>query len=429
MNFILSYTHAPHALALILCLVLSSVGLSTAGESIAIDICDDGGGMDGCNARKALERKANVYVPDSINVEDKVALVINIHALMSNPAEQASLTGFNEIADDATGEDKFIVTYPQGYAQGALPKSDEDDHLGEILNGILPSSPDRYSFNGGGCCNSATSARIDEIKFFRKLIDYIRDDPKMKEKFILDNERIYVTGMSNGGFMTNRVACEMSDIVAAVAPVAGPMFDSTSPPATSGNGCYDTSFDRDPNFICQPKNPVPLLHIHGSKDFLVPIDGLDPIARKGSIFDWWPSRRKCPSRLGFPPVERSINFWRRNNKVQAKDDFTEVQKDIEGRKVVKEFKLVPIRTQCKRWTPKGDDGAVVEYCFHDSNYVLGHCWPSEVTVDLISSNDPGLQRIGNCFNGIGSKYIWDFLKEHKRTTVTTTGNAGSPDEL
>ena len=70
----------------------------------------------------------------------------------------------------------------------------------------------------------------------------------------IDPDRVYVTGMSNGAIMSGRIACQMSDRIAAVAQVAGTVAVDIAP-------------------TCEPGRPVPILEIHGTDDPLVPYDG------------------------------------------------------------------------------------------------------------------------------------------------------------
>ena len=67
----------------------------------------------------------------------------------------------------------------------------------------------------------------------------------------VDPRRVYATGMSNGAMMCYRLAAELSDRIAAIAPVAGTMAIET----------------------CRPRRPVSVLHFHGTKDTLVLFEG------------------------------------------------------------------------------------------------------------------------------------------------------------
>ena len=80
---------------------------------------------------------------------------------------------------------------------------------------------------------------VDDVDFVRTVIELVRDDQGLGQ--------VFVTGMSNGGDMTYRMACEASDIVSAAAPVTGCLM----------NWLADA---------CEPQEPRPVLHIHGNAD-------------------------------------------------------------------------------------------------------------------------------------------------------------------
>lgn len=284
-----------------------------------------------------LKRKAIVHLPplpDS-GEKPKLPLVINIHALASFDLAQQMYTNFDEIAD----EEKFVVVYPNGYAPA---------RVGTPLPGV------GFTFNAGGCCADACHEPIDDIGFFRKLVDHIKTEMPKDHNFEIDTQRIYATGMSNGGFMTNRVACEMSDIVAAVAPVAGPLMNNTA----VSDIPIPFMWKSDP-FLCAPGRPVPLMHFHSRGDPIVPFEENSP--------------------LGFPGVESSsIKTWRSINGVENADPVVTYDEDI---------------TKC---TSYGHcTSASVTLCVMDSK---SHCWPG--------------QGVGQCGSEIGSRYIWDFFKNH-----------------
>ena len=117
-------------------------------------------------------------------------LVVVLHGGGGNAENIEEVTGFSEKAD----EEGFIVVYPDG--SGRL---------------------DRYllTWNAGFCCGYALENNIDDVGFIRALIEYLQ------EKYAINRNMIYVTGISNGGMMSYRLGAELSDIVAAIAPVAG----------------------------------------------------------------------------------------------------------------------------------------------------------------------------------------------------------------
>ena len=204
----------------------------------AVFTCPEG--LDGAAGRHELAfehdgrtRRTIVHVPESYDPSVPTSLVFNLHGYMSADWQQALLTHMHEAAE-ARG---VIVAYPQGVD---------------------------LSWNAGDCCGTAWSDSVDDVGFVRALLD------RLEATYCVDPARVYATGMSNGGFMSHRLACEMSDRIAAVAPVAGVLgIDPLS---------------------CAPERAVPVLQFHGTADGLVPYGGGTPLI----------------STLGFGLVFRSV---------------------------------------------------------------------------------------------------------------------------
>jgi len=342
-------------LVLLSCLVATSVTVPFAhatgdfeqDKDINIKICVGEGNEHDC---KGLERKARVHVPPLPKNEGptKVPLVLNIHALGSNYYLQQQYSGFDDLAD----REKIVVAYPNGFARA---------RVGTPLSAPKP----LYSFNAGGCCANAcdpdapgvpkNEAPIDDIRFFKELVKYIQDEMSKEHNFVIDPERIYATGMSNGGFMTNRVGCEMSDIVAAIVPVAGPLMNEAANTAKSLQNLFPWGSDP---FVCNPGRPMPVLHFHSIKDPVVPFDGSKP--------------------FGFPTVDSSIEKWCAINGVN----------DMPGVVTLKKAK-----TKCTSYGPGSSKS--VTLCEMDSP---SHCWPG--------------QGFGQCGTEVGNEEIWGFMKTH-----------------
>jgi polyhydroxybutyrate depolymerase len=87
--------------------------------------------------------------------------------------------------------------------------------------------------------------KVDDVGFVNKMID------ELQAKLCVDDKRVFSTGMSNGGFLSHRLACELSTRIAAIAPVAGVVGVPT----------------------CTPPRAVPVMHFHGTADALVPYNG------------------------------------------------------------------------------------------------------------------------------------------------------------
>jgi polyhydroxybutyrate depolymerase len=143
------------------------------------------------------------------------ALVVSLHGSLGDGAAQSRLTGFDALSD----HDGFVVAYPDGV--------------------------DRSWADGRGA-DPAERQGVDDVGFLAALIITLeRDDG-------VDPRRVYLTGMSNGAFMTQRFACERPELVAAIAPVAGTLGGDVP---------------------CHPSRPVAVLEVHGTADPVVPYQG------------------------------------------------------------------------------------------------------------------------------------------------------------
>lgn len=161
-------------------------------------------------AHGGRDRSYVVHVGDAADDDAALPLVLNFHGLNNSPSTQQSFSRMNDLADD----EGFIVVYPQGVGS---------------------------SFNAGGCCGTAAEQDIDDVGFARAIVDDVAS------KICVDRRRVYATGFSNGGFMSHRLGCEASDLVAAIAPVAGARAVAT----------------------CAPPRPVPVIGFHGDADSIV----------------------------------------------------------------------------------------------------------------------------------------------------------------
>ena len=101
------------------------------------------------------------------------------------------------------------------------------------------------TWNAGWCCGFASNSNINDVGLIDALLDTLISE------YSIDTNRIYATGMSNGGFMSYRLACELSDRIAAIAPVASSMSLTS----------------------CVPNRPVPIIHFHSYLDINVPYLG------------------------------------------------------------------------------------------------------------------------------------------------------------
>ena len=180
-----------------------------------------------------LERDYTLYIPASYSAGNEAPLLFNFHGYTSNSWQQAFYSNFNTVADD----EGFIIVYPEGTL----------DNTGTS----------HWNVGWGG-------STVDDIGFTSALIDSISAD------YSINQDRVYSTGMSNGGFMSYQLACELSDRIAAIASVTGSM----------NMGWFNS---------CNPNHPMPIMEIHGTAD------GNVPYATIPSIMDFWANFNNCNS--------------------------------------------------------------------------------------------------------------------------------------
>jgi len=160
-------------------------------------------------------REFRLFVPESVDATVAAPLVLNFHGLGSNASAQEA---YADMVRKATTEG-FLAAAGQGVGN---------------------------SWNAGEvCCPPANAQGVDDVQFVRDMV------ARIAAEYCVDPERIYATGMSNGGFLSNRLACEASDLIAAIAPVASVL------------GLVG----------CAPERPVPILMFNGTDDALVPYAG------------------------------------------------------------------------------------------------------------------------------------------------------------
>ena len=186
-----------------------------------------------------LEREYRIYKPAIYDGNTPVPLLLNFHGYSSNNLQQEIYGSFKNIADTAN----FLIVLPNGTldAQG--------NAFWNVFNGPYA---------------------VDDIAFVGDLLD------TLQALYNIDVNRIYSTGMSNGGFMSHTLACKMNDRIAAIAAVAG----------TITNTYMST---------CNPNRPIPVMHIHGTADDVVPYSGLTLVNGLSvqNTVDKWVTKNNC----------------------------------------------------------------------------------------------------------------------------------------
>lgn len=167
-----------------------------------------------------LTRTYTVRLPGSYNGIQPLPLVIAMHGGFGSGLQLENQSRLS-LKGEAEG---FIVVYPDGTQGGAL---------------------NFRTWNAGWCCGPSVTNNVDDVGFINALLD------EVIAAYAVDTTRIYATGMSNGGFMAYRLACEMPQRIAAIAPVAASMGMAQ----------------------CTPSRPIPVLAIHSYLDSSVPYQG------------------------------------------------------------------------------------------------------------------------------------------------------------
>ena len=193
-----------------------------------------------------INRNYLLYVPSSPGTVP-MPVVFVLHGFTQTAQGIMQYSGFNDIAE----REGFIAVYPNGV---------------------------NFSWNvgfGGG-------SSADDLGFINALID------TLDQNYLIDLGRVYACGMSNGGFMSYRLACELSSRIAAIAGVTGTMT----------SGVYDG---------CSPERPVPVMHIHGTADLVVSYNGAIGIKSVGETIDFWRLHNGCPATATFEALPDIVN--------------------------------------------------------------------------------------------------------------------------
>ena len=186
------------------------------------------------------ERSYLVHVHPQYVKDTPTPVVLAFHGGGANARNMVAFSGLNQKADQSG----FIVVYPDG--SGRLERM--------------------LTFNAGNCCGQAAARNVDDVAFVRHILDDLEGIANV------DRNRVFATGMSNGAMMAYRLASEMSDRIAAIAPVSGPM------------GTKD----------CRPGRAVSVMHFHGEADEFAPFSG---------------GKGRGPSGTEFYSVDHSISAW------------------------------------------------------------------------------------------------------------------------
>ena len=208
-------------------LILTGYCFSQQGTTTTDSIMHDG-----------IIRTYITYVPPSYSPTSSAPLVLNFHGRGSNATQQYYYGDFRGISDTAG----FIVVHPEGTV-----------HQGTT------------HWNVGG---AVLGSSVDDLGFTDALLDTLLN------QYNIDATRIYSTGMSNGGYMSFHLACQLSNRIAAVASVTGSMTPYT----------YNS---------CNPLHPTPIMQIHGTLDPTVPYNGDSWTKSIDEVTEYWANFNNC----------------------------------------------------------------------------------------------------------------------------------------
>lgn len=258
-----------------------------------------------------------VHVPPKYRPDRPTPVVLAFHGAMMNGAMMADFTGLSQKADAAN----FVVVYPDGTGWGNIL----------FFNASLPAKAD---------------GPVDDVAFTASLLDDLASVVKV------DPKRVFATGLSNGGMMCHRLAAELSNRIAAIAPVGGTLALEQ----------------------IRPTRPVSVIHFHGTADRIVPWDG----------------SRFTPPTMRFRSVDQTIQAWRKADGCPAEPRTTtypDLAKD--GTTVIR-----------KAYGPGKDGSEVVRVEIVGG----GHTWPGQ---------QPPVSFIGRSTMDVSANdLIWEFFLKH-----------------
>jgi len=254
------------------------------------------------------ERSYRLYRPAAAPGPSGYPLVVMLHGGLGSAVQAERSYGW----DDLAASERFVVAYPDGLER---------------------------SWNAGSCCGIPAKKDVDDVGFISAVVSDVA------RTVAVDPARSYVTGMSNGAMMAYRLACETT-LFAAVAPVAGDEMVSCADPA-----------------------PASLLHVHGTADTKVPLDG-SPGSGIGKVDG--------------PPIAQVVDSWRETDGCGA---FTTTTKES-------------VTTR----TASCPSGRTVELVLVAG---AGHQWPGSTAATY-----PGADKPSQAFSA--TRLIWTFFAAHPK---------------
>lgn len=275
-------------------------------------------------------RTFRVFVPSSYNANNQSAVVFFFHGGFGSGTFAENRYGMSIVAE----ANNFIVVYPDGV---------------------------NAAWNGGLCCGPPVTQNIDDVGFTSMMIDHLQS------VLCIDSSRIFSTGMSNGAIMSHRLACQLSDRFAAIAPVEGTLM----------------------YFPCNPTNKVSVFNIHGTNDQNVPYEGGIGCGISG---------------VYFTSIPDTVNNWTSINHCGCNYGDP----------------------SCSSMYLQQDDGICIKYGQCDNSSVI----LCNITNGAHSWSGAGAQAsLANCSSGVGTfpatQQIWNFFSTINRPGVPSSSSPSS----
>lgn len=268
------------------------------------------------------DRSYIIYLPDDVNDQKDIPVIFAFHPALATGKFMEETTGLHKHGSE------FIVVYPDGY---------------------------RWTWNAGGkCCGKANDHNIDDVGFFKAVLNDLKNKYDIQEK-------VYLTGFSNGSIFSFHLICNDPEMIAAAAP-----FGAT----------------RDMEG-CKKNTSIPLLYIHGEVDKSAPAYG------------GYSQSKSTRDRLGYMHSAQEIAITIAKNN-ECTDQSLQNEKWLE-----------PIGTVCETWSKECNDNSSVSACVIPN---LGHTWPgaekrSGWLAKKFGPARPDLK---------GSQAIINFFREHRK---------------
>ena len=178
-----------------------------------------------------INREYILYIPKSYDGKSAAPMLFNFHGFGGTASEFVNYADMRALAET----DTFILVYPQGSC------SNDYSHWNPC-----PTGGDNKS-------------NANDLGFVESMIS------KISSQYNVNIDRVYAAGYSNGGMMAYGLANYKSDLIAAVASVSGSMLDCEGPAS----------------------HPMPIVHIHGTSDAVIPYNGNNNYSSTQSTLDYW----------------------------------------------------------------------------------------------------------------------------------------------